>query len=247
MAAAAAAAGSSKQSKRSKSSEQQQYCYRQVPVFSGAVPAAGVRLWLVGDCDAAHETHGYWWSNPSLARAGIAASTVNCQCVYTVLYNVCMSVAVVMLMHGVNEQCKHVLESVEGALPCVCCTRELTQSVLWPLEILLHAATSLRAYATDTQPRFSGTDSSHSNSSSNSNTTNTGSDSSGSSSSSNSSSSSSSSSIAKVLQVDQFFPPLGRGIVFYAKGGRVRGAAIWGMPDLGMYILYIPYKLLPIL
>jgi hypothetical protein len=73
----AAAASSSKQHRRSSSSsaqqQQQQYCYRQVPVFSGAVPAAGVRLWLVGDCDAAHETHGYWWSNPSLARAGTAS------------------------------------------------------------------------------------------------------------------------------------------------------------------------------
>jgi hypothetical protein len=91
MAAAAAAASNSKQSKRSSSSseQQQQYCYRQVPVFSGAVPAAGVRLWLVGDCDAAHETHGYWWSNPSIARAGMPACTCYHESAYTVLYNIC--------------------------------------------------------------------------------------------------------------------------------------------------------------
>jgi hypothetical protein len=111
---------------------------------------------------------------------------------------------------------------------------------------LLHAATSLKAYTTDRQPRFSNSNSSSaSDSSSSSSSSTSGSSSSSiysssssninSSSSNSSSSNSSSSNIARVLQVDQFFPPLGRGIVFYAKGGRVRGAAIWGMPDLGIY------------
>lgn len=37
------------------------YCHS--PAFVGEAPLAGVRLAMVGDCDAALPTHGFWWTN----------------------------------------------------------------------------------------------------------------------------------------------------------------------------------------
>ena len=37
--------------------------YAHMPVFFGAVPRLGVRMAMVGVCDASQETHGFWWKN----------------------------------------------------------------------------------------------------------------------------------------------------------------------------------------
>lgn len=37
------------------------YCHS--PAFVGEAPLAGVRVAMVGDCDAAMSTHGFWWTN----------------------------------------------------------------------------------------------------------------------------------------------------------------------------------------
>lgn len=35
--------------------------YRHTPAFVGEAPLAGVRMAMIGECDAAMPTHGFWW------------------------------------------------------------------------------------------------------------------------------------------------------------------------------------------
>ncbi|CAN0078154.1 unnamed protein product [Ectocarpus sp. 4 AP-2014] len=37
--------------------------YRHTPAFVGEAPLAGVRVAMLGECDAAMPTHGFWWTN----------------------------------------------------------------------------------------------------------------------------------------------------------------------------------------
>ncbi|KAG5182146.1 hypothetical protein JKP88DRAFT_349035 [Tribonema minus] len=47
--------------------------HESAPLFAGRAPRAGVHVAFVGDCTAAHDTYGYWWSNAALGRAAAAA------------------------------------------------------------------------------------------------------------------------------------------------------------------------------
>ncbi|CAM9394642.1 unnamed protein product, partial [Choristocarpus tenellus] len=41
-------------------------CYSHLPAFVGEVPLAGVRLAMVGECNAAFTTHAFWWTNQAI-------------------------------------------------------------------------------------------------------------------------------------------------------------------------------------
>ncbi|CAN0223880.1 unnamed protein product, partial [Ectocarpus fasciculatus] len=49
--------------------------YRHTPAFVGEAPLAGVRVAMLGECDAAMPTHGFWWTNSAtgLSRKTTAA------------------------------------------------------------------------------------------------------------------------------------------------------------------------------
>eukprot|EP00903_Cladosiphon_okamuranus_P009619 g9155.t1 len=66
MAAAAAAgggAGAARRGVRDGVGDEGGRRYRHTPAFVGEAPLAGVRVAMVGDCDAAMPTHGFWWTN----------------------------------------------------------------------------------------------------------------------------------------------------------------------------------------
>ncbi len=61
MAAAASAGGGGKGVRGGAGDDKGGRRYRHTPAFVGEAPLAGVRVAMIGECDAAMPTHGFWW------------------------------------------------------------------------------------------------------------------------------------------------------------------------------------------